>query len=368
MNKDNVKNKIQEFLLPDNLSEGYILTTSRRHVGLYGERFIDTLVQATVQELKVAEGRGFFSSGILNIEKKEDGSRYITFSIGRVMANAVDHNYDDAEEALRKLESLFFEYRDEKVWKSRALITDPEIDKVEHVARFRIPLEIWEAVQNKTEGYRVFCPSVAYKVKSPYSYRLYKLISGQKQPISYKLEEIKKMLGVGDKYSRVVDFCKRVLDTSVNELKETSDWYFDYELKSSVEAKAAVKRGRPALDLIVFYPRQNLDKRSVQKEAQLHTGGNAAVLLPSNLLRHLKTKIGFSDAEINNSRVIVPAYEIMKDKLLALLLDNTVIIDTANEKKSFTIGIIKNHVHNNYGVSLGKKKSDIDKEDSDKLF
>ena len=334
--------------VPDNLIESYIVTTARRKIGIYGERFIDVLTQATVQQEK-----GICSNGILEIKEESDKSFYVTFSISRVMANTMDRNYDDAEEALRCLEKIFFEYKTNDVWKSRALITDPMIDKVKHVATFRVPYDIWEALESREYGHRKFNPSVAYMTGSDYAYRLYKLISGQRVPLRYRVSEVRHMLDCVNKYPRLSDFREKIIDASAEDLKKCADWYFTYDMESSKEAKLSTKRGRPALDIIVFYPKENF---YIQRDAVMTTGGNPIEILPSKLRNHLNHKLDFTDQEIKNSRVIIPAYEIMKADLLNLLLDNTGRIDSSREKKSYTINLIKHYVFETYGVVLGAPK------------
>lgn len=347
--KQQTKNKPVVVRVPDNLTESYIITSSRRKIGIYGERFLDVLAQATVQEQK-----GVFCDGIKDIRKmSDDGSHYITFSIDRVMANAADRNYDDAEEALRNLSSIFFEYKDDKIWKSRALITDPKIDKVMHTATFRIPGEIWEAIKNRDYGYRRFSPNVAYNVASEYSYRLYKLVSGQRYPLRYRLQELKLMLNCGDKYKKVADFQKRILDACRDDLKSCADWYYEYKMLSSEEAKKAVKRGRPALDIVEFYPKENF---FAKRDAITATDGDGFDILPFELQSFLLDKIGFTKQEVKNSRVIIPAYEIMKRELLQLLYDNVVRIDGAASKKPYVVNLIKHYVLETHGILLGKEQ------------
>ena len=361
--KQQTNNKPVVFRVPDNLTESYIITSSRRKIGIYGERFLDILAQATVQEQK-----GEFSNGIKDVRKvQDDGSYYLSFSIDRVMANAVDRNYDDAEEALRSLSSIFFEYKDDKVWKSRALITDPKIDKLMHTATFRIPREIWEAIKDRDHGYRRFSPRVAYNVASEYSYRLYKLVAGQKYPLRYKLQELKLMLNCGDKYKKLADFQKRILDACREDLKSCADWYYEYKMFSSEEAKKAVKRGRPALDIVEFYPKENF---FVKRDAVAATGGDSFEILPYEVQTFLLDKIGFTKQEVKNSRVIIPAYEIMKRELLTLLYDNIVRIDGAESKKPYVVNLIKRKVYEDYGELLGATTIDDSKKSkpNDTLF
>lgn len=350
------KEKRSPFTLPDRLTESYIMTTAHRNVGIYGERFIDVIVQAVKMEQKQVE---FLSGGIIDLQVESDGARKITFSTKRLMANALDTNFPDAEEALRKLESLFFEYRSESVWKSRALITDPEIDEVNHTATIRIPAEIWEAVGNRSEGFRLYNPQVGLRVSSDYAYRIYKIIAGQKYPLSYMIADLKAMLGIKDKYKRLADFLARVIDPAREALIKYADWYFDYKLGVSKESQEMSKRGRPAYDKITFYGKVNLkntEKSDLQNIADMHYQGDISRLLPADLLDYLKNKYQFTEKEIRNSHVIPQAYDILKNHtqgLLDFLKENTVRIDGAQNKKAYLVKMVKTHVAERFGVVLG---------------
>ena len=357
------KEKRSAFTLPDRLSESYIVTTAHRNVGIYGERFIDVIAQAVKMEQKQVE---FLSGGIMDLQVESDGARKITFSTKRLMANALDTNYADAEEAMRKLESLFFEYRSEGVWRSRALITDPEIDEVNHTAAIRVPADIWEAVGNRSEGFRLYDPQVGLRVSSDYAYRIYKIIAGQKYPLSYMIEDLKAMLGIQDKYKRLADFVNRVLEPARAALIKSADWYFDYVFGVSKESQGKSKRGRPAYDKITFYGKVNLlnKERSVmQNIADMHFKGDITSLLPTELLEYLKNKYQFTEKEIRNSHVIPQAYEILKNHtqgLMDFLLENTVRIDSAQNKKAYLVKMVKTHIAERFGIVLGNPDNAVD--------
>ena len=348
--------KTRPYVLPDRLTESYIITESHRKVGIYGERFIDVINQAGKQELT-----GQYSGGIIGITRESDGARTLQFSIKRLMANSLDTNYADAEDAMRKLESVFLEYRVDGVWSSRALITDPDIDEKNHIAKFRVPLEIWEASQKRETGFRCFNPAMGFKLSSDYSYRLYKLVCGQKSPLVRKISEIRAMLGCENKYAKLSDFLSRVIDPAMNDLKQNAEYYFTYTLSRSAGSRnKSAGRGRPPYDLITFHPKLNnevegvLDSRTI---ASHYNHGNLAAALPSNIRQYLVSKYAFTDEEIGKSRVIVPAYDIFVKNgknLFEWLLDNTVIFDSATgDKKAYLVATLKNHVFREYGVALG---------------
>jgi hypothetical protein len=347
-------------MLPDRLTESYIITSAHRDIGKYGERFIDVLNHAVSLEKS-----GTLTGGILAISRESDGSRFVTFSIKRILAYSLDRNYADAEDTLRKLESVFIEYREDGVWRSRALVTDPDIDEINHTAKFRVPAEIWSAVQNKETGFRLYAPRHGYDLTTEYAYRLYKLVCcGERKPVRYSLVELKAILGCEDKYKRVVDFADRVLEPSKQDLMAHAEYYFEYKFEVSKDAqKKSSGRGRRAYDQVAFFPHinRNVTEGDSRYFADETHNLNQAEFLPGALHDYLVQKFGFTDTEITNSRTIVPAFDILRDKnpnLLALLIDNVEILDSAKgDKKAWVISYIKQYVFTQYDIALGSEKS-----------
>lgn len=345
------QNKKSTHALPDRLYENYSLTEARRDMGIYGERFLDLLVMATRQE-----GSGMFSPIILDHRVADiDGSRHLKFSVKHLLSSTLDHNYGKAEDAMRKLAGIYFEMRENGVWKLRQLITDPEIDEVNHTASVRVPVEIWTAIQRNDSSFRAFNPAYAYSLSSGPAYHMYKFVSGQSKGLSYSIDYLKKMLGCEGKHKRPNDFISRVIVPVKEQLDSTCDWTFDYKPDVSEEQKKLTKRGRPTIDLIWIFPKRNEKVVSSPALAWQYKASSLDVL-PDKLVSYLEQKYMFTKTEITNSRTIIPAYDIMArnhENMLDFLLDNVDRIDATREKKSYVIGMIKKHIFDKYGVALG---------------
>lgn len=344
-------NKKITHTLPDKLFENYSLTEARRDMGIYGERFLDLLVMATRQE-----GSGMFSPAILDHRIADiDESRHLTFSVRHLLSSSLDHNYASAEDAMRRLDSIYFEIRENGIWKIRHLITDPEIDEVNHTASVRVPVEIWAAIQRNDSSFRAFNPAYAYSLSSGPAYHMYKFVSGQTKPLSYGIDYLKKMLGCEGKHKRPNDFISRVLIPVKEQLDSTCDWTFDYKTDVSEEQKKLTKRGRPTIDLIWIFPKRNEKVVSSPALAWQYKASSLDVL-PDKLVNYLEQKYMFTRTEITNSRTIIPAYDIMASKgenLLTFLFENVERIDATRDKKAYVIAMIKKHVLDRYGIALG---------------
>nr|WP_263331007.1 replication initiation protein [Paraclostridium sp. AKS73] len=102
-------------------------------------------------------------------------------------------------------------------------------------------------------GYTPVNVQIWLSLNNSYAQRFYDLLrlwSGTKDTINYKLDEIKELLMLEDKYSKYNDFKRRVILPAIKELNETG--YFEIEIKEN-------KVGRK-VDSIDFYIK-DLDKR-----------------------------------------------------------------------------------------------------------
>ncbi len=103
------------------------------------------------------------------------------------------------------------------------------------------------------DGYTPINLKIWFELKNSYSQRFYDLLrawSGTKDVINYKLEYIRKVLLLENKYKVYSDFKKRVLLPAVKELNSTG--YFEIEFKE-------IRKGR-SIDSIDFIVK-DLDKR-----------------------------------------------------------------------------------------------------------
>lgn len=102
-------------------------------------------------------------------------------------------------------------------------------------------------------GYTPINLSVFFGLSNSYAQRFYDLLrlwSNKKKVITYSLDELKELLMVEGKYSRFVDFKRRILVPAIKELTETG--MFEIEMKENRKGRAV-----DSIDFIVT----DLDKR-----------------------------------------------------------------------------------------------------------
>ncbi|WGX77643.1 replication initiation protein (plasmid) [Paraclostridium bifermentans] len=160
-------------------------------------------------------------------------------------------------EDLRKKPIYFKEEKKNKkgnLWGAYGFINGYEYD--DELGIFNI--EASEKIHNLLKeylkmGYTPVNVQIWLSLNNSYAQRFYDLLrlwSGTKDTINYKLDEIKELLMLEDKYSKYNDFKRRVILPAIKELNETG--YFEIEIKEN-------KVGRK-VDSIDFYIK-DLDKR-----------------------------------------------------------------------------------------------------------
>jgi plasmid replication initiation protein len=51
---------------------------------------------------------------------------------------------------------------------------------------------VWDVLLNFTKGFSRYDLEIAFKLESTYSMRFYELLAGQKEPIAYSIENLRK--------------------------------------------------------------------------------------------------------------------------------------------------------------------------------
>ncbi len=80
--------------------------------------------------------------------------------------------------------------------------------------------EIYEALQNFSEGFRKFELKTAMEFDTIYAMRFYELLSGKTDPITYSIDNLKIMFQLENKYKLTTDFIRRVIEPAQKGLAE----------------------------------------------------------------------------------------------------------------------------------------------------
>jgi len=305
--------------------QSYIFTTAKYDYSVYEKRIIYRLVEMVQHTLEGKKLDNGFS-----IQKTLYNDRIITMPINAFLAGENDENYTRVKEALKKLRNKTFEYENGGKWKLVGIIEKPNFD-ISGVAQFELQPEVYDAILNFSKGYRKYELKVAMQFESVYAMRFYELMSGQKTPLCYSIDQIKDMFQISDKYDRVNDFKKKVLDTAKRELDKCSPYTFNYEMN---------KTGRKFTS-VTFYPKyqpqfrdDNLEKHELRKQISLSWD------LPKEVTDYLIHNFDFTkDGIKNNLNIFKQAYEELD--LISFLAAIKGKIRISDNPQGYIVGALK---------------------------
>lgn len=269
--------------------ETYTVAAFHDSVGLYGQRLMLRLVEAAYS-VGVTENRRFSRDGccpvcLANVRSDLVGHVTIEMPVTAVMGDA--REYSKVKKDIMLCMSEIISYRDS----DGSDVMFPFLTYAKcgrGKIRLEVREELWNAILDYSRGFRRFELQAALRLKSKYSLRLYQLMSGQTESLTYSIQEIKRILGciwveeegVGKKkvfvekelyVGKPMDFVKRVIVPSKLELDTCSPYTFDFTLDM---CRRSVK-GRKAVKAITFFPKKQEQFRDADLEANALVGRNS---------------------------------------------------------------------------------------------
>lgn len=215
-------NRPEENLPNRAVFQSYIWTCAKYDFSPYEKRIIYRLIefaQRWIEGVKIKDN-------LRKIEPSDCGMN-ITMPVADILRDENDHNYAKAKAAFISLSKKGAEYEDDKIWFYTAIIEHPKIELGTGLATFHVYEPVWKAALDFTKGFRKYELATAMKFKSVYSMRFYELLSGQTKPLFVPLEGahgLRERFGLQDKYDRINDFKRYVLDVAKKELDEYSPY------------------------------------------------------------------------------------------------------------------------------------------------
>lgn len=294
--------------------QSYVLTAARYDFSVYEKRILYRIVEIASDELKRSLAGGTIKPAIgYKIEPTLFGKQ-ITMPVKAILANEIDKNYAQAKAAFKSLATKGIEYEDEKVWSFTNIISSPKIDKTGGLVSFSVDKAIWECCWNFAKGYRKLELGTTMKFRSTYTMRFYELLSGQKTPLSFNLEDFRKLFKIENKFKRIDTLEERVIETAKRELDESSPYSFTYERMTQPS------RGRTGQKVVgyTFFPRYiqaNRDPALYKKELEAKVGNIVGRgLLNPEFERYLMDGVGLTPKGINaNKSLFLDAQRKFKD-------------------------------------------------------
>lgn len=311
------------------LIQSYILTTAKYDFNVYEKRILYRLVESLQY---VLEGKKLVPG--FSINKSILGDLDFTMPISVFLKNEEDENYSRIKQALLSLNKKIIEFEDNEQWSAFNIIERPNIKNKNGSVSFRLAPLIYEAFVDFSKGFRKYELEIAMQFDSVYAMRFYELLSGQKKPLTYTIEHLKKMFGVSNKYKYIKDFRIKVLETAKRELDKCSPYTFDFEMN---------KTGR-AFTSVTFYPKfqpqfrdSELEKRELQKQV------SPSWDLSKNILDYLRTNFDFEMKEIKQNIDLFKLAHSQLD-LIQFMADVKARANRAKNPKGYIIGALKKQI------------------------
>lgn len=265
--------------------QSYVLTTAKYDFNVYEKRFLYRLVELAQSEVQGLD----FRNDCRKIEHDLFGFVNITMPIASMLKDENDKNYKQIKDALQSLQKKLITYEDDEVWESISIIAFPVIKKYSATVTCTLHPKIWDCMLDFSKGFRKYELQTAMQFDSIYAMRFYELLSGQTTPLSYGIDELKERFQVADKYKRVNDFIRFVIEPAKAELDEKSPYSFTYKIN---------KKGRTYHSITFFpvykseYRDSDLEKRNLQKKVAV------SWFLAKNEKDYLVHNFDFTSAEI----------------------------------------------------------------------
>jgi hypothetical protein len=282
--------------------QSYIWTVAKYEANAYEKRIFYRILEAIQYEIEGKKLNG------LQIKKTLFDDRIFRMPTYFFLKDEQDQNYTQIKKALRKLRERSVEFDDGVIWKVRGIVEKPSLEYRGFV-EFEVSAEVYSCMLNFVKGYRKFELLTAMSFNSEYSMRFYELMSGQRTPLTYKIEELKTMFQLQNKYPRNPDFIKRVIEPAKKELDEKSPFSFEYGVN---------KQGKQ-FHSVTFYPvaiptnrDETVERKSLQKQISLSW-------MLDKIERQYFNDMGFSDRQIkNNLDTILEAKKLFPDFMFEL--------------------------------------------------
>lgn len=206
------------------------------------------------------------------------------------------HHYAEARTAIKRLMSKVVESYDseQKRWSAGHLIDKAEIDSRRGSVWMQVSSWVFSAILDFSIGApKRYSLENALRITKGPTLRLYMLLWNQTQDMTIKIEALKKMLGVENKYKQTPDFLKRCIDPAMVEMEKLGINGFTYDkLKVNATKTSAIKCLR-------FHP----VKRELGQSLPQTVEGNKAFVIQA-----LKERVGFSPDDFSKFKGLIDSY------------------------------------------------------------
>lgn len=213
----------------NSLYQAWGLTKMRYEFSL-GEKNIFLKVIEVCQRFIKAEYLG--KDNTLEMIKEDFGEEVprIEFSI-KDLLKGNSNNYEWVKQNLESLGNKYFGIPKEEGWDFAKTVLFSTIEGSQKRGKIRVTLTpaFWKAFFN-LKVFKIIDTTVAYQFRSIYTERIYELLVGNRNVVTYDIIHLKNMFCVEEKYKNNGEFMRRVINSAQKEMRELDDcpFYFEY--------------------------------------------------------------------------------------------------------------------------------------------
>ena len=267
--------------------QSHIFTTAIYDFNVYEKRVLYNLVKLAQSQIEGVR----LSDSMYKIDHAYKEFVMIELPMSDFLTDGDDKNHTRIKAALKSLHQKTFTYSDAGVWECFSIIANPKIRLRSSKVSFIVDSRVWDVLLDFSRGFSRYDLRVAFSLDSSYAMRMYELLAGQKDPIIYSIDSLRKEFKLEDKYTLTKDFIRRVIESAKSELDEKSPITFTY---------TPIKEGKK-FTRILFYPKKQIEKEP--KDAHFREAvrkyGTDVYLSPDET--RILTEIGFSKTGIKNN-------------------------------------------------------------------
>lgn len=312
--------------------QSYILTAAKYDFSVYEKRILYRII-----ELMSEYTKGKKLDCQYHIQESLFGDVDIQMPTSAFLKDEKDQNYSIVKKALMDLNLKRVQFVDEerKKWYLFNIIERPVAHMKQGFVSFRIHPIMAAAFMDFSMGHRKFELKTSMQFESVYAMRFYELMSGQSKPITFGIDKLKEMFKLEEKYKRVNDFFKYVIDPAKRELDKYSPFSFEYKIN---------KEGKKYKS-ITFYPVNipknqdpNIIKSNALKKISLRWS------ISKEIEGYIKENFGITTKELELHKELLEIANKQLD-LLGLLTEKKRYISDAKSPMGYIVAMLRERVN-----------------------
>lgn len=264
-----------------------LLTTAKYSFTVTEKRIfyrIVELLQIVYEGKKVTE---LLSKNFM-IDKDLWGREVFRIPISKVLPSKEYKNYESIRNAFDSLMKKYISIEDEESLTHFSVFQKARYLKKEFVLEFVLTEEVLKSFELLAKGFKRYDLKAVFQFDSIYTMRLFEILHKQKDPLPYKIDEIKKWFDIEDKYKTNYDFFRYVIDVAQKEMKEKAPIQFTYKKNPAP--------GSRKINSITFFTKPN-PKNIPEDEVRqtLNQELSPRNYIDKDIVTYLKEVIGFTD-------------------------------------------------------------------------